>query len=466
MLGVIESTSGLSEVLTSEAIKTNSKWPFMTLSSFEVFVKHTRVQASSELIVVAPIVQPTQLEDWATYSINNQGWIDESFAVYGNETVYDLNPIPSSAYRFGRFKGRTVLKPEDGADPNYPVAPFWQMSRPPFDTSIVNYNSLSVESYQQMYDAMMSSRSWVMGEAGPNILIDYTISQLDHDILHSDSSHYFIVDEESEDDRNENDNGEDGAGEDDEGLLAAGDGESLANFTDPELLDKIVKVSGFANDHPHTSLMYPVYEKLEATPNDKTSNNDSKIVAMVINVLPWDNYLKNSLPEGVNGIYCVLHNSKGQIFTYVINGNYVKYLGEGDYHETQYDDMAFTIDLNDDLFAKHDLARQKDLELDGNYEYWFVVYPSYEFHEVYLSDTPMHFAIIAGFAFLFMTATFILYDLFVIRKNNKILDAAARSNAILSVRLSIWLPSKLCFPESPARYAPNYVSHSLISSLL
>ena len=410
-------------------------------------MKHTRAQASSELIVVAPIVQASQLQDWANYSNTNQGWIDESFAVYGNETSYDLNPIPSSAYRFGRFKGRTVLKPEDGADPNYPVAPFWQMSRPPFDTSIVNYNSLSVETYQRMYDAMMSSRSWVMGEAGPNILIDYTISQLDHDILHSDSSHYFIVGEESQDGT---ENGGD-AGEEEENLLAAagGDGESLANFTDPDVLDQIVKVSGFANDHPHTSLMYPVYEKLETTPNDKASNNDSKIVAMVINVLPWDNYLKNSLPEGVNGIYCVLHNSKGQVFTYVINGNYVKYLGEGDYHETQYDDMAFTIDLNDDLFAKHDLARQKDLELDGNYEYWFVVYPSHEFHDVYLSSTPMHFAIIAGIAFLFMTATFILYDLFVIRKNNKILDAAARSNAILSVRLSIWLALKLFLSRKP-----------------
>jgi hypothetical protein len=246
----VEATDGLGEVLTSEAMKTNSEWPFMTLSSFEVFVGHTRAQASSEMIVVAPIVTAENLEGWADYSTTNQGWIDESFEANYFGARDDLSLIPSSVYRFGRYKGRTVLKPEDGAG-KYLTAPFWQMSPPPFDTSIVNFNSLSSEEYQEIFDSVLLNRHWTMGMAGPNTLIDYAISQEQHDTLHSESSQ--LVQQEE---------------------AARGD----SNTTEA--------VSGFANDHPHTALMYPVYREL--------NNRDSDIVAMVVNILPWDNYLKNA----------------------------------------------------------------------------------------------------------------------------------------------------------------------------
>jgi hypothetical protein len=82
LFGVVEATSGLSKYLTAEAIKTNSEWPFMTLSKFEV-VSHTRAQASSELIVMVLIVNKENLEAWADYSTSNQGWLDESFDVLG-----------------------------------------------------------------------------------------------------------------------------------------------------------------------------------------------------------------------------------------------------------------------------------------------------------------------------------------------------------------------------------------------
>jgi hypothetical protein len=258
VFGVLEATGGLSEVLTSEAVKTNSEWPFVTLSSFEVFVRHTRAQAASEMIVVSPIVSQEDLQGWADYSTQNQGWIDESFEANEDKKRADLNPIPSAVYRFGRYKGRTVLKPEDGAG-DYPAAPFWQMSPPPFDTSIVNFNSLSTEEYQRMYDVVQRKHDWTFGTAGPNTLIDYAISQGQHDALHSESSQ-LVQNEQGRSDS--------------------------SNFT--------AAISGFANDHPHTALMYPVYREL--------NNRDSDIVATVINTLPWDNYLKGALPDGVNGV--------------------------------------------------------------------------------------------------------------------------------------------------------------------
>ncbi|CAB9529137.1 Receptor-type guanylate cyclase gcy [Seminavis robusta] len=382
--GLIEATNGLAQVFTSEAIKTNSHWPFMTLSSFEVYVTNTRAQGASELIVIAPFVNSTQIPQWNQYATASQGWIDESFQEYDTGRI-DLNPIPSSVYRFGRFKGRTVLKPEDGLG-GYPAAPFWQMSRPPFDTSIVNFNALSEEAYQQMYDAMTQTNHWVMGIAGPNTLIDYTISEQQHDELHS-----------------------------------ASELNSINN-------------TGFANDHPHTALLYPVYRDKDAS-HPSGSDINSPQVAMILNVIPWDNYIKRLLPHGVNGIYCVLHNSAGQHFTYSISGPDAAYLGPEDFHERDFDEYEVRITFDQFLDLAPSTVNESYTGVFANYgnlEYWFSIYPSKELKSGYETNTPIIFAAVVVAVFVFMTVTFILYDRYVTRKNNKILDAATHSNAILA----------------------------------
>ncbi|KAL3922056.1 MAG: hypothetical protein SGILL_002410 [Bacillariaceae sp.] len=374
--GVLQATQGLSQILTAEAIATASTWPFVTLSSFEVYVGNTRAQASSELIVVAPIVSKENLPKWNEYSNENQGWIDESFAVYGDERN-DFSPIPSSCYRFGRFKGRTVLVSEDGSG-NYPAAPFWTMSRPPFDTSIVNFNALSTEPYQKAYDIMTSTRKFVFGEAGANELISYTMGLEEHDALHG-----FVHDEH----------------------------DNSTHASEHEV--------GLANDHPHTPIQYPVFQSL---------NEEGPIVAMVVNVIPWDNYLKGALPEGANGIYAVLHNSLGQSFTYMINGNDARYVGAGDFHDSSYDGFEYIIGINS-FVDDSELAEAASVEANN---YWLAVYPSAILESEYDSNLPMIFAVVSGCGFLLMAFTFLLYDYMVIRKNRKIMDTAARSNAILS----------------------------------
>lgn len=385
--GVFQATRGLSQVLTSEAKANGETWPFVTLSSFEVYVGNTRAQASSELVVVAPIVTKADLEEWNTYSAAHQEWIDESFDVYGGRA--DLSPIPSTVYRFGRFKGRTVLVSEDGAG-SYPTAPFWQMSPPPFDTSIVNFNSLSTETYQEVYDGMLATRSFVFGQAGANELINNAISQEDHDALHGGTdAHHFAHDGEQDSDSDET----------------------------------TTKPPGFANNHPHTPLIYPVFREL--------NSEASGIVAMVVNVLPWDNYLKGALPPGAT-VYAVLHNSLGQSFTYIVKGNQATYVGPGDMHDPTYDNFDYVIDVNSIVGGSDaaDMSKKEELSLN---RYWLDVYPTQELEAQHNSNLPPIFANVSGCGFLLMVLTFLLYDYMVIRKNKKILDAAARSNAILSV---------------------------------
>jgi hypothetical protein len=66
--------------------------------------------------------------------------------------------------------------------------------------------------------------------------------------------------------------------------------------------------------HPHCVYSYPVRER----PRDKTS----KVVAVLLGLLPFDRYLVNLLPKGVKGIDAVLRN-RDQVFTYRLHGNSV-----------------------------------------------------------------------------------------------------------------------------------------------
>jgi hypothetical protein len=67
-------------------------------------------------------------------------------------------------------------------------------------------------------------------------------------------------------------------------------------------------------EHPHAIIMTPVFETL-----DKKSD----IVAYLVGLLPFDRYLGDLLPEGVDGIAAILRNSCGQSFTYELDGNSV-----------------------------------------------------------------------------------------------------------------------------------------------
>lgn len=85
--------------------------------------------------------------------------------------------------------------------------------------------------------------------------------------------------------------------------------DSFVDAADPKL-DKYL--------HPHSVLIQPVFRNLGSI------NETSEIIGLIQAVVPWDRYLTNLLPEGVDGITCVLKNTCGQAFTYELDGNRVR----------------------------------------------------------------------------------------------------------------------------------------------
>ena len=114
-------------------------------------------------------------------------------------------------------------------------------------------------------------------------------------------------------------------------------------------------------DFPHSFMLAPIHEQLEDTNSPIVSvalfafawvrllevNGSMQMIHLkwMFLTLPLFSHLlysqdaawRNLLPQGVEGIFAVLHNSCGQAFTYKIDGPDALYLGEGDKHETAYD---------------------------------------------------------------------------------------------------------------------------------
>lgn len=170
--------------------------------------------------------------------------------------------------------------------------------------------------------------------------------------------------------------------------------------------------------NPHSALIQPVFAEL--------NNPESELVGLAHAPIQWDAYLLGLLPQGVNGVYCVLRNSCGESFTYKLKGLDATFIGVGELHEAQYEDTANVIPMDDILF--HEVTPL----LEGHCMWTITTYSSEEYHDSVRSSLPLIFTIAVAVIFLLVAITFVVYDLFVGQRNRKILTAAARANAILS----------------------------------
>jgi hypothetical protein len=81
---VISSHRLLSEHITASAIATNQTWPFVTIPHFEVEASYCRQTSGAEILAFAPLIGANDIEAWGPYSVENQGWLQESRDIIQN----------------------------------------------------------------------------------------------------------------------------------------------------------------------------------------------------------------------------------------------------------------------------------------------------------------------------------------------------------------------------------------------
>jgi class 3 adenylate cyclase len=176
-------------------------------------------------------------------------------------------------------------------------------------------------------------------------------------------------------------------------------------------------IEGSQPVQPHSLVFRAVFRSL----NDYTSDAVATIALPVALDVP----LRQALPESVNGINAVLRNTCNQSFTYLLNGPDAYFIGEGGLHDMTYDELGMSFDLWE--------SNHPDYLTVGNHcLFSLTVYPTLEFQQSHQSTTPKIYATVIAGTFLVMIAAFVIYDLIVQRRNQKLVHNAARSNAIVS----------------------------------
>jgi len=129
------------------------------------------------------------------------------------------------------------------------------------------------------------------------------------------------------------------------------------------------KVSTYSGD-PASSMVYPVFS--DFGPN-------RTLVGVLNTNLYWSFYFADVLPPNAKGIIAVLENSRKQSFTYQIDGPDVKYVGLGDLHEEEFNNMEFSEDVSSTVkgLAGPATRAYTTVDLDDEYcTYKLRVYPS------------------------------------------------------------------------------------------
>jgi Adenylate and Guanylate cyclase catalytic domain len=165
-------------------------------------------------------------------------------------------------------------------------------------------------------------------------------------------------------------------------------------------------------------ILHPVYDSIA---------EDNVFVAFLWAVLPWDRYFQQVLPEGIDGIICVLENTCGQIYSFQINGPDTIFLGEGDLHESAYD--AYAVETT--------VVKTKEagggLSIDGTCIFNFTLYPSTEYEESFVNQVPLIVTVVMAGVICFASIAFLIaYGRKTRARERKLVESADRSHAIVS----------------------------------
>jgi hypothetical protein len=273
----------LSASVTTSAIMAGSVSPNITQPHFEISGGYVVGMGGIKSVAFAPLVKAEKEIEWLEYSIDNQGWIEESKrlaeihpghrdplhgTIQDHEHDRRLQSESVTPFMWRWEDGKQV--PETSRQGQV-LAPLWQVT--PAEASAVNVNLFSDERVVDLYTTMIATNQSLLSAA-----------------------------------------------------TEIGD---LFDFLfDPD--EKLIKLN------PHAFLMEPVYSAFEESP---------ELAGFLLGVTSFENIMDNVVQEGANGIVCVITDSCGNDMTYELNGPKSTFLGNEDLHDKHFDQFMNSVQL-------------------------------------------------------------------------------------------------------------------------
>lgn len=182
---------------------------------------------------------------------------------------------------------------------------------------------------------------------------------------------------------------------------------------------------GFVNSRTGVSaqIMQPIFQ--EVYPEEQASERE--VMGVLWMTLGWDGFFTNILPEHSNGVRVVMESSCGFLATYEINGLQADYLGLSDIHDSKYDDMEIATDFF--VLGEEGEDFPSDLCMD---QLTLRLYPTDTLKDSTISNKPILYSAAVAGIFLFTSTVFLLYDLAVRRRQNKVMARVITQDKIVS----------------------------------
>lgn len=176
---------------------------------------------------------------------------------------------------------------------------------------------------------------------------------------------------------------------------------------------------------PMSFFAYPVF--------DSHTKVKKEVVAILGVVVNWESYFRGVVPPGSSHVVLVLENACDGEFSYLVDNNEVIYLGEGDLHNSKYDHLERSAELNS-LYVqnKPDHALHLD-ELSCPFK--LRVYPTSEMEEDNSTNIPFITTLAVGLVFVFTALVFWIFNILVEKRQQIVLNQAKQSTAVVSAFL-------------------------------
>ncbi|CAJ1947755.1 unnamed protein product [Cylindrotheca closterium] len=147
-------------------------------------------------------------------------------------------------------------------------------------------------------------------------------------------------------------------------------------------------------------LLHPVYAQ----------RSPETLSGLVLTSLRWSEIFNGAFANSVSGVYAVLEANDGSSYTYVIQEGQAVLLGEGDLHDTEYNDFRQETNLES--------KDRGNLNFFGeaSVSYTLVLYPSEEFFDSFSTANPMLSSIGVVMILVVTSALFVMYDVLIRRE--------------------------------------------------
>jgi hypothetical protein len=159
--------------------------------------------------------------------------------------------------------------------------------------------------------------------------------------------------------------------------------------------------------------------------------DDRKAVAILFSILRWSSYFEGILASTSQPVHVVLSNSCQGAFSFLIRGESVSFIGKGNLANSDYEEMALSVNLDASKFIVERYTIALTLSQDLC-QYNLKIYPTEEGDDYYSTALPLIITFTVAAVFLMTATVFYFYDVMVEKRQKVVLDTAERSTAIVS----------------------------------